>query len=309
MKQCSFPIKRSDEKYQRIERYDDYNFVNSIMFEFTMRNKRFLKIYNKYYNALKKLTSDKNKFLKISCKFCEMLEKENRFQVFGYSGVELINYIVRQYYMVNEPDEDYSTILTELCVSTSSSLLEYGYDPTLAIQTNKSQHIDNPTPKIYQLPYKHPKFTPSLFDTLNLCLEFNLLEPKNQVEERFKYLLDNIYETFDNKSTLYFYDKYASFEYSITKNVHPNINLTDISGNRMNIKEYMANLFFVYDARQLKMTYECIASNKNEGGIECDVTTVKNLNKKSKYYIEEKNYFDFYYKVKFSKQKIIIDDD
>lgn len=317
-------IKRTDEKYTNIENYDDFNFVNSVMFEFSLRNEDFMNLYKRYdklfLKAQKRLKDSKKVFFRLYVCFCKALEKDNKFAEFGYNGQEIIQYIFNQYYYTLDSNGNkifphqynlqsvMDTLFQHLNICIDESLLRYGYDPTVPIQIDKERHIDTIVPHRFASEYLHPKFNPKNFKIFDMCFEFNALEPKEQVLKRYEYLLNEFYKKIDDMDYVYAYDKNANIKYEIQRNIQKQDLqiLHDLGGKKVNTKKYMANLFFIYDAITMGITQESLTDFIDDGGLDCNIRTIQRYKVKIEEYITNKNYYSFYYDIKYEVKPIDI---
>lgn len=244
---------RSDEKYTRIEQYDDVNFLNSLMFEFNLRVKEFGTLYDKYDEKFEQaLKNSKSEFRSAFFESIAIEEVEKSFEPFGYISEDVLQFIYHQH---NEFAPEYDmwssigVLVSGLANATDEVLLKQGYDPTLAIQLDPSIQDDKDGLTYVGPIYLHPFYTSDVSAALDMCIAFNALENKEYAKKRINKIIDAFYERLDEAEDLFVYEKETLTKVHISKKNNPLEELKRKHGKGFTdiLPQDFADAFYVYD--------------------------------------------------------------
>jgi hypothetical protein len=323
-------LPRSDEKYTRIEQYDDVNFLNSLMFEFHLRIDEFKRLYDAYdhkFSDAVSNTEDLSKLLSIYIESCEIEEEKQSFAKFGYDSLEVLEFLCSRYNTKKAKYDKWQNIdmlVNNLSIETDKRLLECGVDPTVAILLDQIKLEEKQLPTSVEFHYYHPRYSAARYSLFEMCVDFNALESKAVAKKRINELLDGFYDRFEKVNTVYAYNEQMG-KTQLVKEVHAIEELRKLIGSRRsNQSSTLVDYFYIYDQKKLKTTDEEVLASLSlhnypnpdyvENGEESattsnySLTTLKKNNKTMKKLIDEQQFKHFFQNTTYVCETIDIED-
>lgn len=301
---------RSDEQYTRIEQYDDMNFLNSLMFEFNLRNDRFRELYDAYSELFMPLEANHIFLIEL----LKLEKTKQSFLEFGYDSQQMLTYIYwtqnkaiprvyNQYENIETLVKSFGTYMHEIY----RTIYQDDYENLLE---EKSEILDIEPFKILKHNFLHPEFIPSEYTEFNLYVHFNALENKDVVQNRMKSLIDDFYDRFHKLDNIYFRNEKTK---GVMIHLKDDIDTVKDHVGSNNKQMQFANYFYIYDQKNLgyaevqiqdslsshvyeKFKYEEIDGN-TQLGKKVSINTIKKNYKLMEDLIKNQRFKDFYYTI------------
>lgn len=223
----SLIVSRSDHIYDRIDNYFEEEFLNNIIFEFFLRDKKFAHAYYRLYRIIETLTlSSNNPFYPLSGKF-NKIEKifQKPFREFNYSVSEITRFIYCDIVYRHKIETQHSYVCDAKVVKHNlfylSQMSFKGVKNNTEFTTQKEYNEFLKLFEMIEYKYEYPTYRVANY----INIRVNLKLSKEALLRQTKVLLDDMYKSSANDDKM---------------------NIRTLVGKK-DINTTFANYFYVYD--------------------------------------------------------------
>ncbi len=223
----SLIVSRSDHTYDRIDNYFEEEFLNNLIFEFFLRDKKFSHVYYRLYKIIETLTISINtSFYPLSIKF-NKVEKifQKPFREFNYSVSEITRFIYCDVVYSHKIETQHKYVCdTKIVKQNLFYLSQMAFKGVKNNTEFTTQEEYNKFLEVFEMiEYKYEYPTYRITNYINIRV--NLKLSKEALLRQTKILLDDMYKSSMNNGK---------------------INIRTLIGKK-DINTTFANYFYVYD--------------------------------------------------------------